>query len=119
MEARYSMEGHGALPLSQASTSRSYEKNENPSVSSASRPQTSTSGPWVAPCPFPLIHAHALLCPCHGSWPSHMLPLALTPSTHLGWPMALLNRPHTAAPVPCTTTAAATGPHCQPSPTLI
>src|SRR6266481_4865926 len=33
--------------------------------------------------------------------------------------MALLNRPHTAAPVPCTTTAAATGPHCQPSPTLI
>src|SRR6266481_3384153 len=32
-------------------------------------------------------YARTLLCPCHGSWPSHVPPLALAPSMHLGWPM--------------------------------
>src|SRR6266481_9430766 len=110
MEARYSMEGCGALPSSQASTLRSYEKNENPQCPLPPDPRLLPLGLGL-----PLTSACALLCPCCGSWPSHALPLALSPSTHLAWPMALLNGPRATASVPRATAsvpcAAASVPH--------
>src|SRR6266481_1876686 len=112
MEVSYSMEGHGALPSSQESTLRLYERMRTPQCPLPPDHRLLPLG-----LGSPLTCTHALLCPHCGSRPSHMPPLALMPSTHLGQPMALLDGPCTAASVPHAPPDHTSPPH-PPFPTL-